>query len=70
MIGSPVPFAVFPLVKPPLVFPLVDPPPVLGLVTSMPKRSHWGLNTVRAKDKKLPTIVHSKVTGKDIHIIR
>jgi hypothetical protein len=58
LIGSPVPFAVFPLVKPtldfplaepPLVFPLVEPPPVLGLFTSMPKRSHWGLNTVRAK---------------------
>ncbi len=67
LMGSPVPFAVFPLaelplafplVKPPLVFPLAEPPlafplvelpPVLVLVTSMPKRSHWGLNTIRAK---------------------
>ncbi len=70
LIGSPVPFADFPLVKPPLVFPLVKPPlvfplvkpplvfplvelpPVLGLLSSMPKRSHWGLNTVREKNTR------------------
>ncbi len=61
LIGSPVPFAdfplaepplVFPLVKPPLVFPLVELPPVLGLLWSMPKRSHWGLNTVREKNTR------------------
>ncbi len=81
LIGSPVPFPVFPLVKPPLVFPLAEPPllfplfeppPVLGLLSSMPKRFHWGLKTIRAKIQETSdySCLLRQITGRKIILIK